>query len=74
MITFYQSFVFSILQDYGVMSVKFVDRSGALSDAFLHPHSKETAYWTAENVADGLQALCTCCEVRCLSHSRRGAR
>ncbi|KAL8287049.1 hypothetical protein RQP46_004055 [Phenoliferia psychrophenolica] len=43
MITFYQSFLFSILQDYKVI--------------------KATAYWTAENVADGLQALCTCCEM-----------
>ncbi|KAK4703675.1 hypothetical protein P7C70_g2541, partial [Phenoliferia sp. Uapishka_3] len=43
MITFYQGFLFSVLQDYNVI--------------------KGTAYWTAENVADGLQALCTCCEM-----------
>ncbi|KAM0754398.1 DUF300-domain-containing protein [Meredithblackwellia eburnea MCA 4105] len=43
MITFYQGFVFGVLQDYNVI--------------------KGTQYWTATNVADGLQALCTCCEM-----------
>ncbi|KAI5474436.1 hypothetical protein MNV49_003269 [Pseudohyphozyma bogoriensis] len=43
MITFYQSFIFSVLEDYGVI--------------------KATEFWTATNVADGLQALCTCCEM-----------
>lgn len=28
---------------------------------------KATTYWTAANVADGLQALCICCEVRTAS-------
>jgi len=41
--TFYQGFLFGILQSHGVI--------------------KDTAYWTATNVADGLQALCTCVEM-----------
>lgn len=41
--TFYQSFVFSILQDHDVI------------------HG--TTYWTATNVSDGLNALCTSCEM-----------
>ena len=43
MLTFYQGFVFDVLQDYGVI--------------------KATDYWTATNVSDGLQALCTCVEM-----------
>ncbi|SCZ99048.1 BZ3500_MvSof-1268-A1-R1_Chr3-1g05782 [Microbotryum saponariae] len=43
MITFYQVFIFSVLQSHGVI--------------------KATEYWTAANVADGLAALCTCCEM-----------
>lgn len=41
--TFYQGFIFSILQTHGAI--------------------KASTYWTATNVADGLQALCTCCEM-----------
>lgn len=41
--TFYQGFLFSVLQSHNVI--------------------KATAYWTATNVADGLQALATCCEM-----------
>jgi hypothetical protein len=44
MLTFYQSFIFSILESHDVI--------------------KATEYWTATNVADGLNALCICCEVR----------
>ncbi|GAA5821243.1 hypothetical protein JCM11251_004529 [Rhodosporidiobolus azoricus] len=47
MLTFYQSFVFSILESHGVI--------------------KETDYWTATNVADGLNALCICCEMVIMS-------
>jgi len=41
--TFYQGFLFSVLQSYNVI--------------------KATTYWTSTNVADGLQALATCCEM-----------
>ncbi|KDN49606.1 DUF300-domain-containing protein, partial [Tilletiaria anomala UBC 951] len=41
--TFYQSFVFSLLEDHGVI--------------------KATEYWTATNVASGLNALCTSLEM-----------
>jgi len=41
--TFYQGFLFSLLQSHNVI--------------------KGTTYWTATNVADGLQALCTCVEM-----------
>jgi len=41
--TFYQGFLFSILQSHNVI--------------------KGTTYWTSTNVADGLQALVTCCEM-----------
>jgi hypothetical protein len=41
--TFYQGFIFSILESHNVI--------------------KATPYWTSTNVADGLQALCTCCEM-----------
>jgi Gpi18-like mannosyltransferase len=36
--------------------------------SILQSHNviKATTYWTATNVADGLQALCTCVEVRIL--------
>ncbi|GAA5868622.1 hypothetical protein JCM8547_003758 [Rhodosporidiobolus lusitaniae] len=43
MLTFYQSFIFSILESHDVI--------------------KATEYWTATNVADGLNALCICCEM-----------
>ncbi|SCV74137.1 BQ2448_6569 [Microbotryum intermedium] len=43
LVTFYQVFIFSVLQSHGVI--------------------KATEYWTAANVADGLAALCTCCEM-----------
>ncbi|GAA6037905.1 hypothetical protein JCM8097_009483 [Rhodosporidiobolus ruineniae] len=43
MLTFYQSFIFSILESHDVI--------------------KATDYWTATNVADGLNALCICCEM-----------
>lgn len=42
-VTFYQSFVFNVLQSHGVI--------------------KGTTYWTSVNVANGLQALCTCVEM-----------
>lgn len=42
-ITFYQGFVFTILQTHNVI--------------------KGTTYWTSTNVANGLQALCTCIEM-----------
>ncbi|CAD6587708.1 MAG: hypothetical protein TREMPRED_004830 [Tremellales sp. Tagirdzhanova-0007] len=41
--TFYQSFVFSVLQDYNVI--------------------KASSFWTADNVVDGLSALCTTIEM-----------
>jgi len=41
--TFYQGFLFSVLQSHNVI--------------------KATTYWTSTNVADGLQALCTCVEM-----------
>ncbi|EIW65413.1 hypothetical protein TREMEDRAFT_36313, partial [Tremella mesenterica DSM 1558] len=41
--TFYQSFIFSILQNYNVI--------------------KGTTFWTADNVSDGLSALCTTVEM-----------
>ncbi|GFZ43421.1 hypothetical protein JCM24511_01141 [Saitozyma sp. JCM 24511] len=41
--TFYQSFLFSVLQNYGVI--------------------KATQFWTADNVSDGLSALCTTIEM-----------
>lgn len=42
-LTFYQGFIFSVLQNHGVI--------------------KSTEYWTATNVADGLNALCTSLEM-----------
>ncbi|BGP14568.1 hypothetical protein JCM10213_001917 [Rhodosporidiobolus nylandii] len=47
MLTFYQSFVFSILESHDVI--------------------KATEFWTATNVADGLNALCICCEMVLMS-------
>ncbi|GAA5866113.1 hypothetical protein JCM1840_005074 [Sporobolomyces johnsonii] len=43
MITFYQSWLFDVLESHGVITA--------------------TEYWTATNVADGLAALCICCEM-----------
>lgn len=39
-----------------------------------HGVIKATPYWTSTNVADGLQALCTCCEVLSLLFLVRGSR
>lgn len=36
-----------------------------------HNVIKATTYWTATNVADGLQALCTCVEVCKIYHTTR---
>ncbi|GAA5884504.1 hypothetical protein JCM6882_005280 [Rhodosporidiobolus microsporus] len=47
MLTFYQSFIFSVLESHDVI--------------------KATEYWTATNVADGLNALCICCEMVIMS-------
>ncbi|GAA5967214.1 hypothetical protein JCM11641_000479 [Rhodosporidiobolus odoratus] len=47
MLTFYQSFIFSILESHDVI--------------------KATEFWTATNVADGLNALCICCEMVIMS-------
>ncbi|GAA5948722.1 hypothetical protein JCM21900_005273 [Sporobolomyces salmonicolor] len=43
MITFYQAWLFSVLESHGVITA--------------------TEFWTATNVADGLAALCICCEM-----------
>ncbi|CEQ42783.1 SPOSA6832_04644 [Sporobolomyces salmonicolor] len=43
MITFYQAWLFNVLESHGVITA--------------------TEFWTATNVADGLAALCICCEM-----------
>jgi hypothetical protein len=73
MITFYQGFIFSVLADHDVIkgeSSGFGSLGSArrsLSCLFSHTLISRsltaTEFWTATNVADGLQALCTCCEM-----------
>ncbi|KAG6332717.1 hypothetical protein ID866_6371, partial [Astraeus odoratus] len=63
MFTFYQSFIVSMLSSHGVYPYAHLESATAQFTSLEGRVIKATEYWTATNIADGLNALAICIEM-----------